>query len=347
MFVRKYPRRKWTPEMAKMVRNMTSTLLSKPHKNVQLSYELIQHNGESGLGTLVDKFSIPGATNDHGEFDAWHTFNSPLLHDGVGNREIQTLDEYTGTSELGNATVYLVPEEGITVVADIDDILRDTRIWDPSTGLANSFGIDYKIWSNMPSILNSWTVADPTMHFHYSTTTPQPDARMYLQFVLDYYPPGSFDFRPMNFGTLQQITDPRRVNLIRTMQSFPKRRFILLGDTSNQDAMAGYPAMVAQFPDQIQCIIMRNVSATDSTNAFPYTTKGFKGVNPALYQFIRTSDDLVGIDFAGGGCRNYTFPQNVTFSEAYASWKTVERLIVPSSWNAKISAAKAWFKKTF
>lgn len=87
--------------MAKMVRNMTSTLLSKPHKNVQLSYELIQHTGESDPGTLVDSFSMPYATNDHGEFDAWHTFNSPLLFDGVGKGAIQKLDEYTGTSQSG------------------------------------------------------------------------------------------------------------------------------------------------------------------------------------------------------------------------------------------------------
>lgn len=75
---------------------------------------------------------------------------------------------------------------------------------------------------------------------------------MYLQFILNYYPPGSFDFRPMNFTTMKQTTDPRGVNLIRAMQTFPKRRFILLGDTSNQDIMRDYPAMVAQFPGQIQ-----------------------------------------------------------------------------------------------
>ncbi|KAG9010642.1 hypothetical protein FRB94_010119 [Tulasnella sp. JGI-2019a] len=321
IILNKYPRHKWTPEMRNMVHNMTSSLFSKPKEHVRLSYKLIQHTSKSDPGTLVDTFSIPRATNLRGEFDAWHTVRSPLLHSGAGHGAIQTLDEYTDTSNIGNATAYFVPEEGVTVVADIDDILRETVIWLPRTGLANSFGHNYRPWDKMPSILHSWQTADPTMHFHYSTTTPQPDARKYLEFIFAYYPPGSFDLRTMNLTMYSQIFDPRRVNLIRIVQSFPKRRFIIMGDTSNSDAMAGYPAMVALFPGQVQCILMRNISATDDTNAFPYTTSAFKGVDRNLYQFFRTPEDLEGIDFSNGGCRNHTFPQNVTFSTQYPSWQ--------------------------
>lgn len=183
----------------------------------------------------------------------------------------------------------------------------------------------------------------------------------------------------MNLTTYEQIVDPRRVNLVRVMQSFPKRRFILLGDTSNDDAMQAYPDMVRQFPGQVQvrlamctraslglaepvayllagqqCIVMRNISATDPKIAFSYTTQYFEGLNPNLYQFIRTpvshpafaarfhvldglnlprslflQEDLIGIDFgSGNGCRNYTFPQNVTFGREWASPGTVADFVL-------------------
>lgn len=49
----------------------------------------------------------------------------------------------------GNASSYLVPTQGITLVADIDDILRVTKIYQPDQGLQNSFVYPFTSWMNI------------------------------------------------------------------------------------------------------------------------------------------------------------------------------------------------------
>lgn len=164
------------------------------------------------------------------------------------------------------------------------------------------------------------------------TTTPQPGARKYVEFTLNYYPPGSFDFRPMNLTTPGQLFSTRKENIERLVLSFPKRRFVLIGDVSNSDVVSGYAELASAYPDQIQCILMRNDTATDDTMWVPYNTQGYAALPDTKYQFYRTPDDLVDIDFANGGCRNYTFPQNVTFGQQLPTLHTVgEAATNPSS----------------
>jgi hypothetical protein len=77
--------------------------------------------------------------------------------------------------------------------------------------------------------------------------------------------------------------------------------------------MTEYPQLAHDYPNQVQCILLRNTSATDESNKFPYNTKGFEGLDESTYMFFRVPDDLVRLDIANGECRNATIPQNVTF----------------------------------
>ena len=65
---------------------------------------------------------------------------------------------------------------------------------------------------------------------------------------------------------------------------------------------------------QVSCILLRNTSATDSTDKFPFDTSGFENIPQERYMFFRTPDDLVDIDVTSGGCYNESVQQNVTFS---------------------------------
>lgn len=91
---------------------------------------------------------------------------------------------------------------------------------------------------------------------------------------------------------------------MKIFQTFPQRKFVLVGDTSNNDVMNDYPEMVTTFPNQVACILLRNISATDSGDKFPYDTTKFKGLKQEQYMFFTTPDDLTGLDFTNGDCRN-------------------------------------------
>ena len=281
-------------------------------------------SGGSGGGispaTGSEFITLPYETSAEGDFDVFLPLtNSSLtgltgLTPGNGTVTPQKVNVYATGTDTGNATSYLVSENGLTIVSDIDDILRVTKIYEPSQGLLNSFARPYTPWMNMPSIYANWSLSLPNMHFHYLTTTPEQITRNYMQFIYSTYPGGSFDTRPLNFSDVSATLSIRKALLIKVFETFPQRKFILIADTSNSDVMRDYPEMATLFPGQVQCIFLRNTSSTDPGDKFPYDTSGFKNLNQQRYMFFNVPDDLVGLDIAGGQCLNTTVKQNVTFS---------------------------------
>jgi len=71
--------------------------------------------------------------------------------------------------------------------------------------------------------------------------------------------------------------------------------------------------MATDYPGQVQCIFLRNTTATDSGDKFPYDTSGFKNLNQSQYMFFVNADDLSNLDIANGQCYNKSIAQNVTF----------------------------------
>jgi hypothetical protein len=275
---------------------------------------------ESGLnaggvpppGNVSQDLTLPYLTTAEGDFDVFVPLQGGGLTPGNATQQIQKLNVYAKGSNLGNATAYLVPPTGLTIINDIDDILRVTKIYEPKEGILNSFARPFTPWLNMPDIYANWSLSIPNLHFHYLTTTPEQVTRNYMDFIFKTYPLGSFDTRPLNFSDVTDTLAVRKFLLDKIFQTFPQRKFILVADTSNSDVMKDYPQMAIQYPGQVQCIFLRNTSATDS-DYFPYDTSGFKNLSQNMYMFFITPDDLKGLDIANGNCYNSSVKQNVTF----------------------------------
>ena len=202
-------------------------------------------SGEQGGGGAVTpsggnqqiKFPVP--TTPEGDYDGFVQINNNGLANGNSTQNIQRLNVYTQGDVNGNATSFLVPETGLTFVSDIDDILRVTKIYEPKEGLLNSFARPYTQWMNMPDIYSNWSRSIPDAHFHYLTTTPEQVTRNYMDFIYKTYPGGSFDTRPLNFSDISATLSIRKFLLEKIFQTFPKRKFVLVADTSNSDVMKG------------------------------------------------------------------------------------------------------------
>lgn len=111
--------------------------------------------------------TLPYNTTAEGDFDTFVPIALNGLTAGNETSAIQRLNTYVDGASIGNATAYLVPPTGLTVVSDIDDILRITQIYEPKEGLFNSFAKAFTPWENMPSIYSNWSRSLPNMHFHY------------------------------------------------------------------------------------------------------------------------------------------------------------------------------------
>lgn len=314
------------PSQQDQARNLTRSIYVVQQSNVSVSIDILPgpetgSSGQSGGGGGVtvaggeDRLTLPFPTTPEGDFDVFvNISNSSLaLQPGTGEIPPQRVNVYAQGTDTGNATSYLVSDQGLTFISDIDDILRVTKIYDPKEGLLNSFARPFTQWENMPDIYRNWSVSLPNVHFHYLTTTPEQITRNYMDFIYKVYPGGSFDTRPLNFTDLSATLSIRKFLLDKIFETFPNRKFVLIADTSNSDVMRDYPQMAIDYPGQVQCIFLRNTSATDPSDKFPYDTKGFKNLNQQSYMFFKVPDDLTGLDLVNGKCLNATIPQNLTF----------------------------------
>lgn len=310
-------------------RNLTKEIfiVQQGDRNVTMHLEPARSqggDGEPGGSNAItppggsQNVSLPYETTPEGDFDVFmpiHNVSGGGLLAGNETNNVQRLNVYADGTLTGNATAYLVPTEGITFISDIDDILRVTKIYDPKEGLLNSFARPFTQWMNMPEIYANWSQSLPnSTHFHYLTTTPEQVTRNYMDFIFKTYPGGSFDTRPLNFSDVSATLSIRKYLLDKVFETFPKRKFVLVADTSNSDVMKAYPQLAHDHPDQVQCIFLRNTSSTDDSDWFPYDTSGFEGLNNKSYMFFHVPDDLRGLDIANGQCLNESIPQNVTFS---------------------------------
>lgn len=311
-------------------RNLTAEIfiVQQGDRNVSFNIEPASSQGADGTsngsnaitpGGGSQNISLVGQTTTLGDYDQFlpiANVSGPggYLQPGNVTTNIQRLNIYSNGTLTGNATSYLVPTEGLTIISDIDDILRVTKIYDPAEGLLNSFARAFTPWMNMPEIYANWSRSIPDFHFHYLTTTPEQVTRNYMDFIYKTYPGGSFDTRPLNFSDVSATLSIRKYLLDKVFETYPQRKFILVADTSNSDVMKDYPQMAKDFPGQVQCIFLRNTSSTDSSDKFPYNTSGFKDLDNSTYMFFNVPDDLKGLDVVNGQCVNVTVKQNVTFS---------------------------------
>ncbi len=167
------------PSQQDQARNLTAEIfvVQQPHvavNTIHLEPAASQgSSGQSGGGGSSNMtggsqdITLPYNTTAEGDFDAFVPIASHGLTAGNETSKIQRLNTYVEGASIGNATAYLVPPTGFTVVSDIDDILRVTKIYEPKQGLLNSFAIPFTPWENMPDIYRNWSTSFPDMHFHY------------------------------------------------------------------------------------------------------------------------------------------------------------------------------------
>jgi Uncharacterized conserved protein (DUF2183) len=248
------------PSQSSQAANLTREIYVVQQGNVNVTVNIepapsAGTNGESGGGGGVtpsggnQTVNLPDPTTDQGDFDVFLPISNSGLANGNTTGPPQRMNVYVNGTDAGNATSYLVTTEGLTIISDIDDILRITKIYEPKEGLLNSFARPFVQWMNMPDIYANWSKALPDTHFHYLTTTPEQVTRNYMDFIYKTYPGGSFDTRPLNFSDVSATLSIRKFLLDKIFQTYPKRKFVLVADTSNSDVMVSPRLPLCHFLD--------------------------------------------------------------------------------------------------
>ncbi|KAI9469793.1 MAG: hypothetical protein EXX96DRAFT_491413 [Benjaminiella poitrasii] len=221
-----------------------------------------------GTGAICGKFYIPDKQVQH-----WiHQVN-----DSVENWKGHTLQIRLECSNLvGNlkeknnlsfppsySTVQLVEPDGISIISDIDDTIKDTRILSGTRSvLTNTFFNPTRAVTGMAYAYSQWYNQGAV--FHYVSNSPFQLAHVLEQFMKDHdFPLGSFHLRD-SCGLLSKLVDIsgkfKRDMIRHIMRDFPHRKFILVGDSGELD-LEIYTRIAIEFPNQVIKIFIRDVTS--------------------------------------------------------------------------------------
>ncbi len=191
-------------------------------------------------------------------------------------------------------TVHLIPEEGWTVVSDIDDTIKVTEVRDQVALVRNTFCRPFKAAEGMAGVYQQW--AGQGAVFHYVSASPwqlYPDLETFRGEA--GYPAGSFHLRELRFKDrtglefVKQSKKFKPETIAELLLRYPKRQFVLVGDSGEHDPEI-YAELARQHPGQITRILIRNV--TNEAADAPRYRETFKDVPPAKWAVFQHPNEV-------------------------------------------------------
>ena len=159
--------------------------------------------------------------------------------------------------------VRLIFDHGISVISDIDDTIKTTNVTDHRQLIDNTFFKDFQDISGMSALYRQLALHNVAIHFvssspwqlydpldEFMSSSGFPWATLNLKYIR---------FRDETFFNLFKKgteTKPQQIEPI--LQRYPDRRFILIGDSGEQDPEV-YGDIAGRYAAQIHHILIRNV----------------------------------------------------------------------------------------
>ncbi|KAG0344019.1 hypothetical protein BG004_004826 [Podila humilis] len=251
--------------------SMASTHATGPPPNVRsdsgdsMLSQTMTHNEDLGHGSFptVQIMSKPGGHFDGTLRVSLNEVDTQRKREGGGHRRFLKLHAYhPEMTEACHGIVNLIDPEGISIISDIDDTIKETNV---SAGariiLRNTFLKDMRDVPGMASTYNRWWKRGAAIH--YVSNSPWQLIPSLLEFFHSHkFPPGSAHLRLHDSVLKTYFTTPgehKRRSIKEIMADFPDRKFILVGDSGEID-MEIYTDVALAHPNQVFKIFIRDIS---------------------------------------------------------------------------------------
>ncbi|KAG8466940.1 hypothetical protein KFE25_008319 [Diacronema lutheri] len=157
----------------------------------------------------------------------------------------------------------LIPPVGLSVISDIDDTIKQTHVHNTRLMLRSTFLEEWLPVPGMPDVYREW--ASHGAAFHYVSSSPwqlQPQLEALL--AKAGFPPGTFHLKDLHYKGRRLLNLFRSSTALKPKQisglldAFPRRRFVLVGDSGEKDAQI-YAQIARHYRERIVHIYIRNV----------------------------------------------------------------------------------------
>ncbi|RIA99744.1 hypothetical protein C1645_730662 [Glomus cerebriforme] len=189
--------------------------------------------------------------------------------------------------------VNLVEPEGVSIISDIDDTIKDTDILRGAKKvLSNTFLQPFKDVPGMADVYRNFYERGAAIH--YVSNSPWqlfPSLRSFFQTY--NFPPGSAHFKfydGLIKSAYEQKENPMASKFMyirELLKDFPKRKFILIGDTGELDPEI-YTTIARENPGRILRIYVRDVTTEHVKDLPPEKPKhSYTRTFPTIYNYLR------------------------------------------------------------
>lgn len=159
--------------------------------------------------------------------------------------------------------IHLVSPEGLSIISDVDDTIRDSHVLDREAMLKGTFLEEFQPVEGMSELYAGWAAGGAA--FHYVSAGPwQLYGAVDAFREREGFPAGSFHmrhFRLKDRSALDMLRGPdeyKRTTIESIMAAFPRRQFILVGDSGERDPEI-YGDLARRF-SQVRLVLIRNVT---------------------------------------------------------------------------------------
>ncbi len=152
---------------------------------------------------------------------------------------------------------------GCSVISDIDDTVKLSGVSSKRELLNNTFYQDFRAVEGMPQLYRQWKSQGRS--FHYVSSSPWHLYTPLIEFMTNAgFPWAILSLKAIRFkdktffDLFKKGTETKPIAIERILKAYPKRTFILVGDSGEQDAEV-YADIMRRYPHQIEQVLIRNV----------------------------------------------------------------------------------------
>jgi hypothetical protein len=200
-------------------------------------------------------------------------------------------------------TAHLLADTGVSVISDVDDTIKVSNVGDRRALLRTTFYEPYRAVDGMAAAYRHWATAHGAT-FHYVTASPWQLYEPLAEFAAQSgFPEGTWHMQPFRVqdGTFLTLFDSPGTHkppmLEPLLARFPRRRFVLVGDSSERDPEI-YGDLARKFPDRVAMILIRDESG-QSVESARYLA-AFRDVPESRKSVFRDATEIRDAIPAGG-----------------------------------------------
>jgi phosphatidate phosphatase APP1 len=178
---------------------------------------------------------------------------------------------------------------GLSIVSDVDDTIKHTQMRDTRVMLRNTFARPFLAVAGMASWYARIGAANAGCAFHYVSGGPFQMLPPVQTFLNDQrFQAGSLHLRPLKLSPSALLDHEatglhKQAVIAQLLNDYPKRRFVLIGDSGEQDPES-YGAVLRAHPTRIVATLIRDVTG-EPADAARYAS-AFAGVPRDRWQLF-------------------------------------------------------------